>query len=1045
MADKTGSAFLGTISTNSFNNDYTFIKTVGQGGFGEVYKVLSMKDDHIYAVKKVRFDQHKRKNKLYLIKRELINNAKLSHENVVRYYDSWVEVSADQFSRTISTDSETDSSRRFLKQTSDDNEEQLYRENSREKWWGQYNTNNSRVQEITPEESLDESNSSIYFEDNISNDQENTHTHKMKTEESESSQVKEDRETGEAHIDSDVENSENDKRFTDQIKSTQVNLPDFKRLNVSSEDTSDTSLSSNSLKMPRVSSGNVHEALSSSSFAFDDFDTEADIVFDEAALSGKENDSEFTKRGEEYVDDLYNEFADEEDPQASLPSGVFAELLEELSKSVSGNDILQPDSTSLTDGIKEIIEDASPRYLDLYIKMEFCDLTLREAIDNGDLVNNDSECWSYFKQIVKGLSYIHSKGITHRDLKPRNVFITNEHVVKIGDFGLSRLHPEREIEPDNPSDSLSVPQKQIKVSSRLTGGIGTVWYTAPEALGDSSCNYGQEVDLFSLGLIFFEMNYVPLKTEQEKAAIFTKLRDDRLLPDNFSCSTSTKERQTKIIKSLLDPNPKTRLPLSKLLSPAEGYIAPEPLEEIRFKTMLSQVLSNRDGEMYIYMMQQLYNQRTGRCWPSFQFHLTPTTVIKMRRCFMSVAEKFGAKQIDLPLFMPPQTTDSEEASDYHQAKFLDSKGNPVILSDSALAAFCYALELKQTISSNGSFYNTESVYTAETLLRELTFKVPQISYFTMANKDDMLAFAKALLILQETLTTFGHEAGDFIICLTHKDIENGLMKIYDLTEKEQWVLNQISARIGDTTLRLKVLKELKKKGIFIPEILAVTGNINKMVAKLEKCLGQLHRSVHGFNEELSKKIHETLAFLKQIKTVIEKIGVSIDLKLELFMQNPQIGLTESGINFRMKSKSRLLTIAKGGQYAYVAANHGDLSKSEFLWFELDPLQIKETDIVTEKPDVVIVYDKTKFDDVKNIAFLCGKLTSIGLVVSEIETTKKEVHISPYCKFLIHLDQNNAIIQYAEESKLKKIPMKLQTAIHHIKQRSKIPCVKWLLS
>ena len=830
MANKSESAFLGTISTDHFNNDYSFIKTVGQGGFGEVYKVLSKKDDHIYAVKRVRFDRHKRKNKLHLIKRELINNAKLSHENVVRYYDSWVEVSADQLSRTISTESETDSSRSFIKQTPD--EEQLSRKEGTAIRCDQNDANNSRVQDIIPEELLDISSSSVHFENNISNDQENTHICEMNAEESEGLHFKEEKENVEAKTDCDLEKS-----FTYKIKSDQANLPDFKGLYVSFEDISDTSSSSNSSKMPHISSGDLHETSSSGSFAFDDSDTEADIIFDETAPSGKVNDSELTKRGEEYVGDLYNEFADEEDPQASLPSGVFAELLEELSKSVSGNDSLQPDPTSPTNCMQEIIEDSNPRYYDLYIKMEFCDLTLREAIDKDDLVNNDSECWSYFKQIVKGLSYIHSKGITHRDLNPRNVFITNEHIVKIGDFGLSRLHPEREIEPDNLSDSLSVPQKQIKVSSGLTGGIGTVWYTAPEALGDSSCNYGQEVDLFSLGLIFFEMNYVPLKTEQEKAAIFTKLRNDRLLPDDFSCSTNTKERQTKIIKSLLDPNPKTRLPLTKLLSPVEDYVAPEPLEETRFKTMLSQVLSNKDGEMYTYMMQQLYNQRTGRCWPSFQSHPTPTTVIKMRRGFMSVAEKFGAKQIDLPLFMPPQTTDSEEASDYHQAKFLDSKGNPVILSDSALAAFCYALELKQNNSSNGSFYNMESVYKVETLFRKLMFKVPQISYFTMANKNDMLAFAKALLILQETLTKLGHEPGEFIICLSHKDIENGLMNIYDLTEKEQRVLNHISERIGDTTVRLKLLKELKKKDIYIPEILAVTGNINKMVAKLEKGLG----------------------------------------------------------------------------------------------------------------------------------------------------------------------------------------------------------------
>lgn len=67
--------------------------------------------------------------------------------------------------------------------------------------------------------------------------------------------------------------------------------------------------------------------------------------------------------------------------------------------------------------------------------MEFCEQTLRDAIDNCKLADED-KTWSYFRQIVKGLDYIHRRGITHRDLNPRNIFVTSQDIVKIGDFGL---------------------------------------------------------------------------------------------------------------------------------------------------------------------------------------------------------------------------------------------------------------------------------------------------------------------------------------------------------------------------------------------------------------------------------------------------------------------------------------------------------------------------------------------------------------------------------------------------------------------------------
>uniref|UniRef100_A0A452GLH5 non-specific serine/threonine protein kinase n=1 Tax=Gopherus agassizii TaxID=38772 RepID=A0A452GLH5_9SAUR len=145
----------------------------------------------------------------------------------------------------------------------------------------------------------------------------------------------------------------------------------------------------------------------------------------------------------------------------------------------------------------------------LFIQMEFCEKgTLDDWIDEKrGKENYQTESLIKFRQIVTGVEYIHSKGFIHRDLKPLNIFISSEDKIKIGDFGLVT----------SMTDDLR------------TTGKGTKSYMSPEQAGDK---YGQEVDIFALGLILFEILWI-FSTGTEKIKEWQKIREC-VLPEEFS-------------------------------------------------------------------------------------------------------------------------------------------------------------------------------------------------------------------------------------------------------------------------------------------------------------------------------------------------------------------------------------------------------------------------------------------------------------------------------------------------------------------------------
>ena len=89
----------------------------------------------------------------------------------------------------------------------------------------------------------------------------------------------------------------------------------------------------------------------------------------------------------------------------------------------------------------------------------------------------------YIYQLCKAIELCHSQEIIHRDIKPENLLVSNEHLLKLCDFGFAR--------PINPS-------------AVLTDYVATRWYRAPELLVDN-VGYNKAVDLWAIGCIMGEI------------------------------------------------------------------------------------------------------------------------------------------------------------------------------------------------------------------------------------------------------------------------------------------------------------------------------------------------------------------------------------------------------------------------------------------------------------------------------------------------------------------------------------------------------------
>src|SRR5262245_56222400 len=177
-----------------------------------------------------------------------------------------------------------------------------------------------------------------------------------------------------------------------------------------------------------------------------------------------------------------------------------------------------------------------------YLAMEYVEgRTLRALLDELWRMP-EPLCRHVGREMAKGLEAVHAAGILHRDLRPENVLITKDHVVKVMDLGVARL---------------------VEESARLSQSgvfVGSVAYAAPEQIREGGKNIDQRVDLYALGMTLYEIacGRHPFPEGEIARALFRQLHEDPAPPSRLEPGLTP--FYDEVVLELLARDPDRRFP-----------------------------------------------------------------------------------------------------------------------------------------------------------------------------------------------------------------------------------------------------------------------------------------------------------------------------------------------------------------------------------------------------------------------------------------------------------------------------------------------------
>ncbi|OCF54570.1 PEK/GCN2 protein kinase [Kwoniella mangroviensis CBS 10435] len=527
--------------------------------------------------------------------------------------------------------------------------------------------------------------------------------------------------------------------------------------------------------------------------------TEEDIFaldFDDASFSRRDQSRSasfprirFANEGDDEDGDSDD---DDSDSESDSDASTAADPSEMRERGRSSNIPIPPKpSASVTDATTD---DGNVQRI-LYIQMEFVEKqTLREAITAG---LTEEEVWRLLRQVLSALAHMTSLGIVHRDLKPSNILLDGDGNVKIADFGLSTTEM-------NAIEVSSGPATLADEVDR-TSNIGTSLYIAPEVA--ISRSYNEKADMYSLGIIFFEMCY-PFKTTMERVHILNAVRQPSItFPPGWPSTHKQNERE--IVTRLLAHDPSKRFSATELL---RSPLLPSPEKKKEDWDAAIIELTDPKSSQYQPLLNALFDKSNHNIADvdhrlvdytydndsDDQLQVWLTVVIQR---LVELLQRHGAVESYLPLLMP-ETTLLNTFTGLDPVRLLERSGQVVQLPSSDLLAMARSATRRQIERIKryhvGRRYMNDQVGGQPLVSGELSFDI-------LSPLRSGAAEAELLEVVDKVISEFRGMRGS-------SSVE------YDFHISHQSVLETILSIVPDRPdkPRRKVLHEFKKLGASHP-------------------------------------------------------------------------------------------------------------------------------------------------------------------------------------------------------------------------------------
>lgn len=171
-----------------------------------------------------------------------------------------------------------------------------------------------------------------------------------------------------------------------------------------------------------------------------------------------------------------------------------------------------------------------------YFVMEYIDgVTLKELIDTRRL--DWREACLYVQQICEAIDHAHRKNIVHRDIKPHNIMITHDNIVKVTDFGIAR----------------AVSSSTIVRSGNV---IGSVHYFSPEQACGGVVDF--KSDIYSIGIVLYELIAGRVPFDAENPVAIAKMHVDNQPEEPIALAPDIPASLNSIIMKAIAKKPQAR-------------------------------------------------------------------------------------------------------------------------------------------------------------------------------------------------------------------------------------------------------------------------------------------------------------------------------------------------------------------------------------------------------------------------------------------------------------------------------------------------------